>query len=65
MKMIPLPIKEGLGVVDRHRGAGADHPLPPPPLRRGVIFMAAKDPRSSSWVAELKKQLRRSFAALT
>jgi len=39
MKMIPLLVKEGSGVVDRHRDAGTHHPLPPPPLRRGVIFM--------------------------
>jgi len=28
MKMIPLLIKEGLGVVDWHRYAGTHHPLP-------------------------------------
>jgi hypothetical protein len=31
--------KEGPGVVDLL----AHHPLPPPQLRRGVIFKAAKD----------------------
>jgi hypothetical protein len=40
MKMIPLLIKEGSGVVDRHGDAGTHHSLPPPPLRRGVTFRA-------------------------
>ena len=41
-KIIPVLIKEGLGVVDRRVGAAAHHPLPPPPPRRGVIFKASK-----------------------
>ena len=38
--MIPLLIKEGSGVIDRHSDAGIHHPLPPPPPRRGVILKA-------------------------
>jgi hypothetical protein len=36
--MIPLLIKEGLGGVEWCRHADTHHPLPPPPLRRGVFF---------------------------
>jgi hypothetical protein len=45
MKMIPLLIKEGSGVVARNADAATHHPLPLLPLRRGAIFMKAKNPR--------------------
>jgi hypothetical protein len=38
MKTTPLLFKEGLGVVNRL----AHRPLPPPQLRRGVIFAAVR-----------------------
>jgi hypothetical protein len=40
MKMIPLLIKEGSGVVARNADVATHHPLPLLPLRRGVILMA-------------------------
>jgi diaminopimelate epimerase len=40
--MIPLLVKEGLGVVNRDANAGAHHPRTPLPPRRGATFMAAK-----------------------
>jgi hypothetical protein len=54
MKIIPPLIKEGLGVVDWHRDAGTHHPLPPPLLRRGVIFMPAKDLALGIFLKRLK-----------
>jgi hypothetical protein len=41
--MIPLLVKEGSGVVARSADAATHHPLPLLPLRRGAIFIAAKD----------------------
>jgi hypothetical protein len=43
MKMIPLLVKEGSGVVARNADAATHHPLPLLPLRRGAIFMAARN----------------------
>jgi hypothetical protein len=40
MKMIPLLIKEGSGVVARNVDAATHYPLSPLPLRRGAIFIA-------------------------
>jgi hypothetical protein len=39
MKIIPLLIKEGSGVVARNADAATHHPLPLLPLRKGVIFI--------------------------
>jgi hypothetical protein len=39
--IIPLLVKEGLGVVDRDATLPPTTPCPLLPLRRGVIFMAA------------------------
>jgi hypothetical protein len=43
MKMIPLLVKEGAGVVAYKAEAATHHPLPLLPLRRGAIFTGAKN----------------------
>jgi hypothetical protein len=43
MKMIPLLVKEGSGVVACKADAATHHPLPLLPLRRGAIFIAARN----------------------
>jgi len=44
-EMIPLLFKEGLGVVDWASGAGAHHPLPPPPAEEGNYLQNRKEIR--------------------
>jgi hypothetical protein len=39
---VSLVLKEGSGLVGREAGAGAHDPLPPRPLRRGVVSMAGR-----------------------
>jgi hypothetical protein len=48
MKMIPLPGKEGSGVIVV-RWPSIHHSQPLLPLRRGVIFMAAKGRQMLAW----------------
>jgi hypothetical protein len=47
-----LVLKEGLGLVDREAGAGAHDPLPPRPLRRGVVSVAGRRHKSGPQRAE-------------
>jgi len=42
MKMIPLLVKEGSGVVDRNAEAATHHPLPPPPAEEGSHFQSGQ-----------------------
>jgi len=45
MKIIPLLVKEGSGVVHRNAETATHHHPPLLPLRRGVIFMAVAHAR--------------------
>ena len=43
MKMIPLLIKEGSGVVDQITDAATHHPLSPPPAEEGSQFHGSEE----------------------
>jgi hypothetical protein len=45
-RVIPLPAKEGRGVLYRDAGVETHYPLPSPPARGGVIFMEGWRPES-------------------